>query len=661
MNRNSDSGPPHFPPPELAPAGFSPHGVTFAAEHDYRRDVDGLRGIAVLAVIAFHAFPNFLPGGFAGVDIFFVISGFLISGILFRNLRENRFSYASFYARRIRRIFPALILVLVPCLIFGWLLTPMDFRQIGLHVASAAGFVANFAFWREAGYFDASAETKPLLHLWSLGIEEQFYIFWPLFLTIAWRRKLNFLVLILIIAASSFALNIHLVLSNPDAAFYSPLARFWELMLGGLLAYLALHRPESLPRGAWVSTTGAVLLALGFLLLDRDRNFPGWWALLPTLGAFLLISAGPENWLNRLILGSRALTSTGLISYPLYLWHWPVLYAIRRLFLYRITGLPATGILLGALLVSFVLSWLTYRFVETPIRFGKFKSKAVAPLVSFMILVAVAGLVTFQTNGFAFRFSPEIMRVLAMDYRSHAQKSYRYGTCFLGIAQGPSEFGNCTDRSSSPHPETILLWGDSFAAHLYPGLRARLTPTVQLTQFTASGCAPVNTTWGKDHPHCSEVNRFVLDYIARTHPDRIILSSAWSEFDWRLIGETIARLHSLGVKRIELIGPVPSWSSGLPVSLFKYEKSRPAGGSPLPRRMSFGLVSNTKEIDQEMARMANVWGVAYFSPYRVLCNNEGCLTILGDSPDTLTAWDTGHLTEASSIYVVAQLDDSLLN
>src|SRR5262249_31209552 len=336
------------------------------AHPQYRADIDGLRAVAVLSVVAFHAFPKWLQGGFVGVDIFFVISGYLISTIIFGNLERGSFSYAEFYSRRIRRIFPALILVLVASFALGWYaLLAVDYRQLGKHIASGAGFVSNYALWFESGYFDSDAKRKPLLHLWSLGIEEQFYIGWPLLLGLVWKRKWNFLTVTLWIAAASFVVNVSMIGYDPVGAFYSPLSRIWELMIGGIVAYLALHRPELLPEGQWPSMVGLVLIALGLALVNsEDHRALGWWILLPTVGAFLVISGGPGTWLNRHVLGNRVLVWVGLISYPLYLWHWPLLS-----FAQIVEGqTPSSAIRLAAIVLSVTLARLTYRFIEIPIR-----------------------------------------------------------------------------------------------------------------------------------------------------------------------------------------------------------------------------------------------------------------------------------------------------
>jgi peptidoglycan/LPS O-acetylase OafA/YrhL len=332
----------------------------------YRPDIDGLRAIAVGSVIAFHTFPNFFKGGFVGVDIFFVISGYLISGIIVDAVELDRFSYLDFYIRRIRRIFPALVIVIAATLLVGWyVMLPDEFQRLGKHLAAGAGFATNFILWGEAGYFDASSDTKPLLHLWSLAIEEQFYILWPLILGLVWKRKRGLLLATLSIAAISFAYNVISVTHHPVAAFYSPLARFWDLMLGGVLAYLVRQKDERLAHFQ-VARAGAGLLLIGgsVFMLNRNFAFPGYWALLPTVGAFLAISAGFSNWISKYVLGNRLMVGVGLISYPLYLWHWPVLVFAK---LVKGSLLTPTDRVM-AVAASVALAFVTYRYVEMPVR-----------------------------------------------------------------------------------------------------------------------------------------------------------------------------------------------------------------------------------------------------------------------------------------------------
>jgi peptidoglycan/LPS O-acetylase OafA/YrhL len=360
----------------------------------YRPDIDGLRAVAVLAVVAFHAFPSWVRGGFIGVDVFFVISGYLISIIIFENLDRNTFSFTEFYARRIKRIFPALLLVLIACFAFGWFaLLADEYQQLGKHIAAGAGFISNFTLWNEAGYFDNSADTKPLIHLWSLGIEEQFYIVWPILLWFAWKRKFNLLTITIFVAIASFVLNIKGIKQDMVATFYSPQTRFWELLCGSSLAWFTLYKKNAfsnlkqkldywLSRAIYsekqeaedktllnvLSFVGLLLLAYGFFHIHKEFSFPGKWALVPVLGAVLIISAGSNTWVNRTILSNQVAVWFGLISFPLYLWHWPLLSFARIVE----SEVPSRNIRLAAVVLSIVLAWLTYKFVERPLRFGNY-------------------------------------------------------------------------------------------------------------------------------------------------------------------------------------------------------------------------------------------------------------------------------------------------
>ena len=295
-------------------------------EH-YRADIDGLRAAAVLAVVGFHAFPGALQGGFIGVDIFFVISGFLISSILFKSLARNDLSLIEFYSRRVRRIFPALAFVLLLSLSAGWfLLLPKDYAQLGKHVWAGALFVSNLILWSEAGYFDQASHAKPLLHLWRLGIEEQFYLFYPIILAVIWKAQRAVGWTLLLLTAASFTSNIHLVMADPLATFYSPLTRFWELSVGGLVALQRHHKPLSIDSSravikSTVSFVGTGLILVPALLLSTHSIFPGWWASLPVAGAAAVLWAGPQAFINRYLFSNRIMVWIGLISYPLYLWH----------------------------------------------------------------------------------------------------------------------------------------------------------------------------------------------------------------------------------------------------------------------------------------------------------------------------------------------------
>ncbi|MCF8212238.1 MAG: acyltransferase [Rhodoferax sp.] len=451
---------------------------------EYRPDIDGLRAVAVLSVVVFHAFPSLMRGGFVGVDIFFVISGYLISSIIFQSLHTASFSFVEFFSRRIRRIFPPLLPMLVFCYALGWFaLDAVEFKQLGKHQAGGSGFVSNLILWKESGYFDNQSDTKPLLHLWSLGIEEQFYILWPLLLWLAWKLRLSLLAPVLALGAVSLGLNMALVHTAPVATFYLPLTRFWELLAGALLAYATLAKPPP-PAGeggggggfAKVATLGsaqvlqkihlqsllgALLLLAGFILISKDKAFPGGWALVPTLGAVLLIAAGPRAWFNRVVLSHPLLVWFGLISFPLYLWHWPLLTYARILS----SGTAAPHIRLLAVLLATALAWLSYRLLEAPIRRNR-NPKVVLLLALLLFALGYLGFATYQHHGLPLRPTAQLLALKATGDDGGDQGQSIAG---CGLAN-PSDniFQNCKhDRRATPR---YALLGDSKAGALYAGL-----------------------------------------------------------------------------------------------------------------------------------------------------------------------------------------------
>lgn len=396
----------------------------------YRRDIDGLRALAVIAVVIYHAFPKILKGGFVGVDIFFVISGYLISSIIYKNL-EGGFNFYDFYARRIKRIFPALILVLLACIAFGWLvLTAEEYIQIGRHVRASTFFYMNFALLNEAGYFDNSAISKPLLHLWSLSIEEQFYIVWPLLLWFSYKKGINQISLYCLLIFLSFLLNMRVTAQDASMAFYLSPCRFWELMCGGMLAYLSINKIVVIEKlkpqiDYWLSriiynhhdttyeskdliTLKNVASIIGFLLcvysiifLKKTSNFPGKWVLYPVIGTILIIAAGPNSWANKSILSSRIMVWFGLISYPLYLWHWPILSYAHILE----GGILKTKVIGGALTLSVLLGWLTYRLIEKPVRTLKTNKFILYFLSCTLILISLTGHLIYRQKGYPQRYA----------------------------------------------------------------------------------------------------------------------------------------------------------------------------------------------------------------------------------------------------------------
>ena len=510
----------------------------------YRSDIDGLRAIAVLAVVAFHAFPKVVTGGFTGVDIFFVISGFLISTILYENLEHQQFSFVDFYSRRIRRIFPALILVLICCFALGWfVLLPDEYKQLGKHMAGGAGFMQNWVLWNEADYFDNIAETKPLLHLWSLGIEEQFYIVWPVLLWVAYRLRTNLLALTLVIGLISFGLNIYGVKDNGTGTFYSPQTRFWELLIGATLAYLTLHKSllvdkwkclsfsvkHSQTRHHFYSLVGAALLVAGAVLINKKSLFPGWWALLPTLGSALILAAGPDAWFNRAVLSNKILTWFGLISYPLYLWHWALLSFARIM-----EGeTPNEWVRAGLVLLSIVLAALTYYLIEKPIRFGKHQQIKTILLIIVMTIVGGVGYNTNKREGLGFR---------ALAQANKEFKILSFSNPENNMTLGPNDKILATLTRVYPAQKskgTIVVWGDSFASSWSPVIQEiGFEKDYTVVTISAAGCPPILGARRYNPPfpalkiYCIDglIQRKAIDYITSLKPRKIIYTGSWSGY-----------------------------------------------------------------------------------------------------------------------------------
>lgn len=634
-----------------------------SAHPAYRPDIDGLRAIAVLLVVFHHAFPQALKGGFIGVDLFFVISGFLISTIIFQNLQQGTFSFLDFYKRRVKRIFPALCLVLIASFVCGWfVLLPADYKQLGKHMAAGAAFVSNFAFWNESGYFDSGSKLKPLLHLWSLGIEEQYYIFWPLIVLFAWKRKINLFKVCLVLLALSFAINIFTAKGNAVAAFYSPLSRFWELLIGSVLAYTSLQaikKSSSTTANNWAAWAGVALLAIGVYFINPERRFPGFWALFPTAAAYLLIKAGPKAWVNQYILSNKFLVWIGLISFPLYLWHWPLLVfgEIR-------TGTLTFTLKISLIALSILLAWFTYRFVERPIRFGKLivETKTIPlALCGVLLATAMVGGYAYQRDGFSFRF-PKFIQALLKN-QPKLDEGWRTGECILDQGHPSSEFSpTCVDKDKRP---LLFLWGDSHAAALYPGLK-HLQDTQAysfgVAQRTGAVCPPI---LGDARPWCNEINTDSFKLIKELKPEIVMMYAYWPHgldgkggfaglYDLTKLDVTVAELKKAGVKKVILMGPTPYWKNSLPHNIVEtWKKTKTVTKPPLYMTYGdFGLLAELPIYDKQMRDVAKRLNISYISGLDFLCNADGCLTRDSEDGVKVSSVDYGHLTvDAAQTYL----------
>jgi peptidoglycan/LPS O-acetylase OafA/YrhL len=497
----------------------------------YRPDIDGLRAVAILLVIIFHAFPKLLRGGFIGVDIFFVISGYLITSIILKNQSQNNFSLLDFYSRRIKRIFPSLIVVLTFCLVTGWfVLLSNEYELLGKHVAAGSIYISNFVLQSESGYFDIDSELKPLLHLWSLAIEEQFYLVFPLLLIVGKRFQISPL---LIIAASlifSFLANVIQIQDKPTEVFFFPTSRAWELLIGSLIACLSIHgiaKNQAAKFANPLSWLGVILILSAWILLDSTKIlFPAWWALLPTVGAACLILAGEKAWFNRKILASKIAVFIGLISYPLYLWHWVLLSFLRITEIEKLSGLLRTSILI----ISVIFAWLTYYFVEKNLRFQKSKFVSLGLLLSLLFIGSV-GYVVNMKSGYAERFKFEenwiegdigddIFSKKGLRFQQDCIKKYT-STAYQKFSK--EEF--CLIENAN-EPPTALLVGDSHANHLYSGLiqNKALTGGNLLNRGSGS-CFPFFDNPAKPNEMCQILMPEILEMAISTQSIKTIILS----------------------------------------------------------------------------------------------------------------------------------------
>ena len=610
-------------------------------ETRYRADIDGLRAVSILLVVAYHAQPWLLRGGFIGVDIFFVISGFLITRIILSEAKAGTFSSLAFYARRVRRIFPALIVVLATTYLIGWIiLLPDGFALLGKSTAAGVAFVSNLFQLNQTGYFAPEAAENPLLHLWSLGIEEQFYIFWPLLLVLLLGSKYR-RIRIAAIAAASFGLSLLIFLGLKEWSFYSPLPRAWELLAGGLLASSQIEgvaRQSSPLRDNLLSAAGLAAIIGAAAALNKESLFPGAWALLPVLGAVLIIIA-PNSTVNRVLLSSRAMVAIGLISYPLYLWHWPLL---SYLGIIR-NGVPNAIEIWAVVIVAFILAWLTYRFVEIPLRR---QPKAVAGLSFALLAVGLAGIATAANSGFPLRFPAEI-RAIAM---LAPQSNDGFGDkCFL---EGPGARldANCIEQGDKP---LLFLWGDSTAAALYPGLkRAEETVPFRLARFAVPGCAPILAA----SVSCDGNNDLVFGFVKSSRPDIVLLHAMWDRtHNLDRLAATIEQLKALKIPRIVILGPVPLWKRTLPLALVNAYRLTHV----IEDRISAGVTGAGS--DEQMRSFSQAHGVEYISAWRVLCDGNGCLTRVGPTAEEVVTTDIVHLSNAGSKYLVEKIEGDLFS
>lgn len=602
----------------------------------YRADVDGLRAVAVLPVLLFHSGVSLFSGGYVGVDIFFVISGFVITSKLTEDIGLGRFSVADFYVRRIRRIMPALIATIVASYIAALVLfLPNAMADFSRSVVSTALFISNMYFWKNSGYFETQALDRPLLHTWSLSVEEQFYIVIPIAMFLAVKfLKRHAWILFALAAAVSLALSIFITDKAPTANFFILPTRAWELLLGSLLVLMPLKSLENKILREGLALLAIGMIAVSIVLYTDATPFPGLTALVPTLGAALLIYLGRDHTsLVSRALAWKPMIWVGLISYSLYLVHWPIIVFARYALLRDLEGWEIAA----AVVSSLLLAWFSYRFIETPFR-RPAKPLSRWPLfgVTAVLLVAMAGAgyAGMKTGGFHDRY-PDFRPPQAAKVSSDIWLGNK---CFLQDQDASAWAGDLCVRTTGA-PKNALLWGDSFAAHYMPGLLANSgSLSHNVVQYTFAGCPPILSYESFARPGCHGFNAKVFDVIDRYKIDTVVISARWDQLRQRGLGgldETVEKLKARGIT-VYVLGQSPMFA--FDADVLDYRKAGRVSPNEASWYLSFPREDN--------ARLKAAAGPAIFiDPLDSFCRGDQCRYRMDGK---LQFNDYGHFSEIGS-------------
>ena len=627
---------------------------------EYRPDIDGLRAVAVGLVIGYHYFPNHIQAGFIGVDVFFVISGYLITSIILRQFEQGDFSYRKFYTRRVNRIFPALlVVVLANLLLGGYALVADEFSTLGKNIAASSLFVSNFALWNEAGYFDAAADTKPLLHLWSLAIEEQFYIVWPLLLGLALRHPRRGIWLVGCALAASFAYNLNVAPRDAAEAYYSPLTRGWQLAAGGLVAYLQRLPLAGRPAARNVpAVLGLALLLAGVALIERSRAYPGWWAVLPTAGTALLIAAGPAALPNRSLLALRPLVWVGLISYPLYLWHWVVLVWTKLLLMS--SNIPALW-RIGLALLALALATLTYRLVERPIRHRNVGTTALS-LAAAMAVAGAIGVLAW-TGVLGARLAGD-----GLDKVVAATKDWGYPPAGF---KAHVRFPDYTFyRREGPRPGYTLFVGDSNMEQYGPRIEAvieRQPDAHGAIVATKGGCPFTVPLLAERMRDCKDKLPAIDALIRSADVDTVVFAQAWLNLlalldEPAALASFEARLASVPAGRRKFIVlNMPSGMEFSPTTLMRGSRLTGLAYDPGADHFVAARDASTRfeHIHRLVREVAARHDAVVIDPFDTLCTQGRCALI--DPRTGAPAYrDTAHLTASFARESATFIDATLL-
>ncbi|MEO8002688.1 MAG: acyltransferase family protein [Arenimonas sp.] len=624
----------------------------------HRRDIDGLRALAVLPVLFYHAGISIFSGGYVGVDIFFVISGFLITGLIMEELKNGTFSVASFYERRIRRIFPALFFMIFLVMLAGvFFLLPREFSYYGSSAVATAVFASNIFFWKTtSNYFDGPAETHPLLHTWSLAVEEQFYIIFPILLFILYKFSRKYLKqVLLLLLVGSLILSIWGVHNAPTATFYLAPTRAWELLIGSVLAAGFVPDIKRSSVAGLAGMAGLICIAYAVFFYDSETAFPGLTALPPCLGAALVIYAGSGSHKTPIaaLLSSRLLVGVGLISYSLYLWHWPLIVFLRHHILLR--SLSSVEIF-GVLLASFIMAIFSWRYIEKPFRGREgflTRSKIFSAGFASIASVIALGLFLSMNGGLASRFTGLDKVAMQNEPAREDWAAYKREDCFISdhASWKPS---SCKLAAGQANGGRALLWGDSYAAHYAAGfLQEQASTPFFLLQYTSPRCPPLFDYVAASNPECTDFNKALLGLLKENKIDTVIMSAKWqsylvrSKMTYRQIGMTANTLSAHGI-RVVLVGQSPLYEFSYPDE-FYFSQVRHQNADAGYAELAFSESVNS----QIKKSSPNAY---FFDPTMPFCREEKC--IYRENGMYLVS-DSGHMTRYGSEKAVKALLNSL--
>jgi peptidoglycan/LPS O-acetylase OafA/YrhL len=617
----------------------------------HRADIDGLRTVAVLPVVAFHAGLHAARGGFVGVDVFFLISGFLITRLIVDQIQRDSFSISAFYVRRARRILPALLAVLLAVYLMGLAYCPpADMVDLSKSLIAAALSASNFYFWMHSSYFDGAAISKPLIHTWSLAVEEQFYLIWPVFLVVGnrfcRRRLLSITVLVSILSLAVSAVGAR---EFPNATFYLPLTRFWELSAGGLLALGIVPGALRPVIRNVLAAAGVALIVLSVLLIDPKMPFPGVLALPPCMGAFLVLLAGRDgDTVIGKFLSLRPIAFIGTISYSLYLWSWPIT-VFQRNYAFLMSGLSEPVSKLVIFGVSLLVAYVSWKFIEVPFRMGA-KRPSSSGLVKAVVIgtatLVALGVIGWLAGGFAVRYSVrELQAASHMNYDGRG--AFRFGRCFLSDPMREWRLDPSCLAVSTSKPNYLLL-GDSHAAHLWFGLNATFTGA-NFLQATAADCLPTITHNFNESSKCVQIMDDVYkDLLVHQRIDRVLLSAKWRAETLNNVPATLQWLNEHQIQ-VTLFGPVASYDSPVPRLLVR---ALQASDPDLPQHHRDESI---RVLDAQMRLLAKSQGVEYVSMIDLFCSDIYC--VVADAAGSPLLFDGEHFTMDGSLYAAKRLTD----